>query len=149
MIRGYFLTRGSRRRPFVHATFTFPAFPRTFDTHLLVDTGADRTVIGPPDGSRLARVLGIALTALPMGLPSTGVGGTSSTRTIAAVLALGAFSTPVTLTILEQRSLRTPLPPIPSLLGRDVLAHFALFLEERTQRVLLLDSPEVDALHLP
>jgi hypothetical protein len=42
-----------------------------------------------------------------------------------------------------------PLSSIPSLLGRDILAHFGLFYEERTGRVLLLDPAEVDALGLP
>src|SRR5574341_804736 len=86
MIQGYFLTRGARRRPFVDATFHFPSLSQTFDTHLLVDTGADRTILGPVDASRLTRALGIALTALPSGLPSTGIGGTMPTRTIDAVL---------------------------------------------------------------
>jgi len=38
---------------------------------------------------------------------------------------------------------------IPSLLGRDVLAHFALFFEESTGRVLLLDPGEAQRLALP
>jgi hypothetical protein len=42
-----------------------------------------------------------------------------------------------------------PLSSIPSLLGRDILAHFGLFYEERTGRVLLLDPAEADALRLP
>ena len=37
---------------------------------------------------------------------------------------------------------------VPSLLGRDVLAHFALFVEERTRKVLLLEPAEADALGL-
>jgi hypothetical protein len=45
----------------------------------------------------------------------------------------------------QQLALRT----IPSLLGRDLLARFAVFLEERTNRVLLLDPQEADALTLP
>jgi len=45
----------------------------------------------------------------------------------------------------QQKALRT----IPSLLGRDLLARFALFLEERTNRVLLLDPQEAEALKLP
>lgn len=60
---------------------------------------------------------------------------------------MGSFSTPLTLTILEAPT--GPLAPIPSLLGRDVIAHFALFMEERTRRVLLLEPAEVAALPLP
>ena len=91
--------------------------------------------------------MGIDLTSLPQGNPSAGVGGRVETRTIDAVLTLDSFSIPLTLTILEASS--GPLVPIPSLLGRDVLAHFALFMEERTRRVLLLEPPEVAALPLP
>jgi len=40
------------------------------------------------------------------------------------------------------------MPRIPSLLGRDILSHFALFVEERTNRVLLLEAHEADALPL-
>jgi hypothetical protein len=50
------------------------------------------------------------------------------------------------LTILEPQ---VPLLPIPSLLGRDILARFALVMEERTRRVLLLEPAEADALGLP
>jgi hypothetical protein len=44
---------------------------------------------------------------------------------------------------------RRVIPSIPSLLGRDVLAHFALFVEERSDRVLPLDAQEAHALPLP
>lgn len=33
---------------------------------------------------------------------------------------------------------------MPSVLGRDILSRFALFMEERTQRVLLLEPDEAD-----
>ena len=64
--------------------------------------------------------------------------------------------TVITNPVMEQEVLITtlalPVPetphPIPSLLGRDVLSHFALFLEERTGRVLLLEPHEADALPL-
>ena len=35
---------------------------------------------------------------------------------------------------------------MPSLLGRDILDDFALFMERRTQRVLLLDAGEAESL---
>lgn len=148
MIRGYFAVRGTRRRPVVDAVFQFPRIsPRSFQARLLVDTGADRTAIAPLDAMRLQRELGMDLTTLPKGQPGTGVGGQMETRTLEAVLTLDSFSTPLTLTILE------PPPglmlPIPSLLGRDILSHFALFLEERTNRVLLLEPGETNALPLP
>ena len=38
---------------------------------------------------------------------------------------------------------------LPSLLGLDILSHFALFVEDRTNRVLLLEPAEADALPIP
>ena len=147
MIRGYFLTRGGRRRPFIDAAFQFPTISNfTFRVRLLVDTGADRTTISPLDASRLELEVRINLAVLPRGVPSAGVGGQVGTRTTEAVLTLATFSMPLTLTILEPPP--GSLPPIPSLLGRDILSQFALFMEERTSRVLLLEPQEADALPL-
>lgn len=148
MIRGYFATIRTRRRPVVDAVFRFPMFDdRSLQTRLLVDTGADRTVLAPVDATRLERELGIGLAALAAGVPSRGVGGQWSTRTMETVLTLDRIAMPLSLTILEPPP--GPLPPIPSLLGRDILSRFALFMEERTGRLLLLEPDEADALHLP
>jgi hypothetical protein len=113
----------------------------------LVDTGADRTVLSPIDAIRLTRRFGVNLDDLPQGVSSTGVGGPASTRIIRAVLNIESFSTPLTLTIPEP--IRNRILPIPSPLGRDILSHFALFMEERTSRVLFLEPHETDALYLP
>jgi len=147
MIRGYFSTQGSRRRPFIDAVLQFPTLnDRSLDVKLLVDTGADRTILSPLDARRLARRFALDLVMLPTGAPSTGVGGQSDTRTLEAVLILDTFSLPTLLTILDPPP--GPMPRIPSLLGRDILSHFALFVEERTNRVLLLEAHEADALPL-
>ena len=147
MIRGYFSTQGTRRRPFIDAILQFPTLDdRSLDVKLLVDTGADRTTLSPLDARRLARRFALDLTELPQGVPSTGVGGRSDTRTLETVLILDTFSLPILLTILDPPP--GPLSRIPSLLGRDVLSHFALFLEERTNQVLLLEAHEADALPL-
>jgi hypothetical protein len=148
MIRGYFIREGGQSRPFVDAVFGFPGpFAGTFQVRLLADTGADRTVIGPRDASRLSRRLGIDLATLPSGVPSRGIGGQQNTRTIQSTLAIGSFATTLTLTILDPGSF--PLLAIPSLLGRDVSSRFALIVEQRTNRVLLLEPHEADALNLP
>ena len=139
MIRGY-LSRGAVRRPFISARFRIPSLDnRLFPVELLVDTGADRTLLSPVDARRMQ----IDITALPQGSPSIGIGGQSQTRTIETELILQDFSIPLTLSIPE-----TPRP-IPSLLGRDVLSRFALFMEERTSRVFLLEPHEAQALDLP
>ena len=98
MIRGYFATQGTRRRPFIDAILQFPTLN--------------------------SRNLDVKLT----------------------VCLLDTFSLPTLLTILDPPP--GPMPSIPSLLGRDILSHFALFLEERTNRVLLLEAHEADALPL-
>ena len=137
MIQGYFVE--PRRRPFIDGRFRFPGLDNlSVDVRLLVDTGADRTILSPQD----AESIGIDITSLPLGAPGSGVGGQAPTRVMEAVLTIGNFSTTLTLPIPETSH------PIPSLPGRDILAHFALFMEERTQRVLLLEPYEADALHL-
>ena len=147
MIRGYFSTQGARRRPFIDVILQFPSLnDRSLDVKLLVDTGADRTILSPLDARRLVRSFALDLTTLPHGAPSTGVGGQSDTRILETVLILDTFFLPTLLTILDPPP--GPLPRIPSLLGRDILSNFALFIEERTNRVLLLEAHEVDALSL-
>ena len=83
---------------------------------------------------------------LDEGLPSQGIGGVVATREVQATLGLDDFSISISLDILEP----TPgqPPSVPSLLGRDVLSHFALFMEDRTNRVLLLEPHEADRLGL-
>src|SRR6266508_2186449 len=122
MIRGYFFERGGVKRPFVNAVLDFPSLARSLHVRMLVDTGADRTILAPLDTRRL----GIDLTRMPQGQPSTGVGGRGETRTGEVILTLDSSSINLTLTILDPPS-NASLLPIPSLLGRDVLSRFALF----------------------
>jgi hypothetical protein len=148
VIRGRFLVQSGKRRPFVRAVFRFPALGnRRLDVPLLVDTGADRTILAPGDADRLSRRFGVSLPSLRKGISSVGVGGQASTRLIQSVLLMGQFTSPAfDLTILEPTA--GPLPGMPSLLGRDILSYFALFMEEGTGRVLLLEPHEADALAL-
>jgi hypothetical protein len=88
----------------------------------------------------------VDLASLPLGEPLFGIGGKAENRVTEAVIEMGTLSTTFTLSILEPSP---PLLPIPSVLGRDVLSTFALFMEERTRRVFLLEPQEADALNLP
>jgi len=148
MIRGYFSPRNGKNRPFVLARFTFTSGSSPhlgLRTHLIVDTGADRTMLAPSDSKVLAR-LGIVLNDLPRGPTSTGIGGKAETRITEAVLTLESTAIPLALTIIEPPPNRVLTSAVPSLLGRDVLSQFALFMEERTGRLFLLDPSEADAL---
>ena len=51
---------------------------------------------------------------------------------------VGGYTIPLTLSIPEAQR------PITSVLGRDFIDNFALFMEERTRRVLLLDETDVE-----
>lgn len=141
MIRGYL--SAPERRPFVHGLLQFPNLDnRELTVEMLIDTGADCTVLGPVDALRL----GIDLSALPAGPLSMGIGGQIATRRAEATVLLGTFSTVLTVTILTPT--RHPLP-IPSLLGRDILAHLALFFDQRAGQVILLRPDEADRFQFP
>jgi len=147
MIRGRFEGLPGRRRPYVTAHLTIPSQNISGEVSFLVDTGADSIVLAPTD----ALFLGIDTLSLEQGVPSRGIGGTTPTVSTAAILTLNNRVFNIVLRILaprsrqQQRALRT----IPSLLGRDMLSHFGLFVEERTNRVLLLEPHEADSLNLP
>lgn len=148
MIRGYISPAGGRRRPFVDAMLHFPGIDRNLKVPFLLDTGAGRTILSTTDAERLRTEFGVVLASLPQGMPSMGVDGQMPTRTIETVLTLDAFSMPLVLPILEDSYARFR---IPSLLGRDILSQFALYLEERSDLVLLLEPAEADTVrvHLP
>ena len=140
MIRGYFSTVGTTRRPFLYCEFEFPDNPDvgTAGVELLVDTGADRTILSPVD----AASMGIDTSRLDAGRRSSGIGGITPTRVLDSRIIAQNFSTPLRLHIPEARL------PIPSLLGRDFMSNFALFMEERTGRVLFLDQGDLSDLEL-
>ncbi len=151
MIRGYFSPVGRGRQPFVSAFVTCPGVGngKTLRVELVVDTGADVTLIGPHDAIRLARTLQIPLQQQPLGIPITGFGGQAPTRLLPAVVDLGGF--PISY---PQLMVSEPLPPhlqhlpIPSVLGRDAIRRFTLIMDEANDRVVLLEPREAAQLRL-
>src|SRR5205823_6451407 len=86
------------RQPFVAVTLQFPALHnpnRSFGVHLLVDTGADLTLVSPSDAIRLQSSLGIVLASLRQGPQMTGIGGSPQSRLIEATLNLPGATSPV------------------------------------------------------
>ena len=147
MIRGTFVETTGRRRPVINAPIAIPSQNLMTRVTFLVDTGADTTLLSPRDAFRL----GLNLALLPFGPSSAGVGGVTRTVITGATITLGPVTYRLSLRVLapEGREQQQALSRIPSLLGRDLLGHYALFLEERTNRLLLLDPGEADSLNLP
>lgn len=148
MIRGYFRPAGpANPSPYVDGAVSIPSFGVIgMNIRFLIDTGSDRTLIGDIDADRMVRHYNIDTGNLEEGVPSRGIGGIVSTREVQVTLQLEDFSTNLTIDILEP--IPGQQPSVPSLLGRDILSHFALFMEERANRVLLLEPNEADSLQI-
>ena len=148
MIRGYFPPINSGNPPpYIVGLIDIPEMGITgVEIQFLIDTGADRSLIGDDDSRRMVQDHQADFTTLEEGIPSQGIGGIVSTREAQATLQLEDFSTDLKIDILEP--VPGQQPSVPSLLGRDILSHFALFMEDRTSSVLLLEPHEADALRI-
>lgn len=112
----------------------FPRLRCGGNISFLVDTGADRTIIMPDDGSRF----NIDYSQLQGDVPSTGIGGISNNFEEHGII---VFSEPqkriyvYSLTILlasagpEHRRL-------PSLLGRDILSQWRMVMDESKSKLI-------------
>ncbi|MCY4652155.1 MAG: aspartyl protease family protein [Dehalococcoidia bacterium] len=143
MIEGYFRSG----RPYIDISVSMPNLGMVeMDISFAVDTGADRTLIGNRDALLLSASHGIDLSRLPTGRRSLGIGGLTSTRQTRVSMSIGSLHVDRDIPIFE------PIPGrivgLPSLLGLDILSHFALYMEERTNRVLLLERHEADSLQV-
>ena len=140
MIRGRFLTTGDRTRPVLRRIVAFPGYEnaRIIQVTFLVDTGADRSLLSPRDAIRTR----LDFAALEAGETSRGIGGETSTLLVESKIHVQGHTIPLTLSIPEVQR------PIPSVLGRDFMRDFALFMEERTGRVLFFDQHDLDSLEL-
>lgn len=143
MIAGYFRSG----RPYIDMLVTMPNLGIVeMKISFAVDTGASRTLIGHRAATEMIGTYRIDLESLPIGRQSLGIGGLAATRQTRVSMRIGSIDIDRDIPILE------PVPGrivgLPSLLGRDILSHFALFMEDRTNRVLLLEPHEADALQI-
>lgn len=140
MIEGYFRLMGAYRRPFIDVDVSLPdASSLPIRIAFEVDTGADRTVLSPWDGQRLYDSFGLDFRTMPRGNPIGGIGGIVQTRTVRATLGIGSYQTTMPLHVVD-------IPPgpsdMPSLIGRDIIYDFALFMEHSADRLHLLRTGE-------
>ena len=141
MIVGYFALVGATRRPFVWCDVSVSAYPdiASASIEFVVDTGSDMTALSPDD----ANSLGLRTATLDLGQTTRGVRSTFSTKTVESRIIVQGYSTLHTLHIPDVDH------SMPSLLGRDFMRDFALFMEERTGRVLLLDQDDLESFGIP
>ena len=147
MIEGYFVAdeKACFRRPYMDVTVTSPeADDNSIEISFVIDTGADLTLISPFDGQRICRQLDVDMHSLPLGKSIGGIGGQVDTKFIKVKLVIGDYKTTMNTSIVD-------LPPgpndMPSILGRDVIYDFALFMEHSADRLFLLrDTEEISSL---
>ena len=140
MTTGYFVAEGAYRRPYINVVVILPdAGNQSIEIPFEVDTGADHTLLSPSDALRLHNQLGIDIRTLPQGNPIGGIGGYAETRLVRATLVIGSYETTMPLHVVD-------LPPgpyaMPSLIGRDIIYDFALYMEHTADRLFLLRSAE-------
>lgn len=140
MIRGFFRADGPVQRPYLRGRIELPDGYAASAEQIafLVDTGADATALSQGDAEKI----GLDVASLDFGRASLGIGGAVTTRVVESNLLVQGYSVPLTLQILESQH------PIPSVLGRDFMSHFALFMEERRGLVLFFDQSELAQLGL-
>ena len=142
MATGYFVAEGAFRRPYINVVVTFlDAGNQSIEIEFVVDTGADHTLLSPSDADRLHSELGLDIRTMPRGNSIGGVGGYTETRMVRATLVIGSYETTMPIHVVD-------MPPgpydMPSLIGRDIIYDFALFMEHSADRLFLLrDAAEL------
>ena len=131
MLRGRF--GNTSGRPYLEGRLVLPDLRMVTDISFCVDTGADRTVLLPGDGTRM----GIDFTKLTRETESVGVGGLSRNYIESAVL---AFSDPgrflyVYMIDVEISPPSPEIMDIPSLLGRDILNRWRMIYNPTRNRL--------------
>ncbi len=148
MIRGFFREEIGFSRPFIIAKLFFPNLNIEETAEFLVDTGADVTMLSEKDALRI----GLNYKKLEKAKKdSGGIGGKAETYIIEVIIKIE----PDFIRRTKILTIRNKLPKdiskeetkklhqrIPSLLGRDIIGEFGLFMHERTKRILLLKDVE-------
>ena len=143
MISGYYqIDDNDIRRPYIDLDVDFPApINARLKVSFVVDTGADRTLLSAQVAQDLERRFNFDIRSLEPDISIAGVGGLVDTRRIEATLSQGRHWIETPVLIIDA----VPGPnTVTSLLGRDFIDDYALFLERRNERVLLLDDGEAE-----
>lgn len=139
MIQGYFGNYDVHPWPMIVAGVTIPSLSIIGIVHFLIDTGSNNTNLSPKDAARF----GVDASALVQADPVTGVGGKMAAVVAEATITLEHLTFPTRIYVfVPSRRQRRTLLGIPSVLGRDILSHFTLLVEQRTRQVLLLQEGE-------
>lgn len=147
MPTGHFDERGAPR---IEGRLSIPSLTISGHIDFLVDTGADNTVLFIDDGDRL----GLPYSKLPLPTPGArGVGGPAAVSVVEATISLWGlvqesgidhfqeYPLPVKLLIIlhsEDEEKEKAMQGVASLLGRDVLNHWAISYDAPTN-VLTFD----------
>lgn len=152
MIKGFYKEELGFARPYVLAKIIFPKFDISEHLEFLVDSGADSTMISERDAMRI----GLDYTKLEKSKKDVGgIGGKAETYVAEVIIKIQRdFVERVKVLVIkhlipedmkeeERKELVNLYRRIPSILGRDIIDNFGLFMHKRTHRILLLRDDEI------
>lgn len=147
MIRGYFKQKD--RNPYLAVEVIIPEFSISKRVRFLVDTGASTTIINEGDALRL----GLDFSKLrSSNIKIGGIGGFAETYEADAtllsevkpiytgVIYLLKHQTPADLSEEEQRRMKRWFLAQPSLLGKNIIYDYGLFVHYLNEKILLMED---------
>lgn len=146
MIHGRWILEGNVRRPKIAAKVIYGNAQATSSVDFLLDTGADFTHFGAVDFAIMQFMFGITAASLPPGPPVSGIGGIAAVFRLPVRLAFADGTTLAVPTAAVSQANVTVTPAnrlLPSLLGRDVLSHFAVYADDNADRLILFERAEM------